>query len=256
MIDIKEFEIPREILEILLMDRTTGNNILWGTDQYGYDPKSSIQVEQIISGDVIKPRVLKSLDDQKSRTDSKAEVYTPIEIIKKMNDSVDDRFEGNNRAYIRRKVLEVTCGEAPYLVSRYDVSTGKMISLSERQGLLDRKMRRINEGLKDLDDRYFWTEQMYEAIKSTYGYEWQGDSLLLARENILYDVIDWYEDKFKGEIPFDMIKEIANVISYNIYQMDGVTMCIPYSEIPAKVMDWDKGETERFDGQPEEIALF
>ena len=89
MIDIKEFSIPREILEILLKDRTTGQNILWGTDQYGFDPKSSIEIDQIISGDVIKPRVLKSLEDQKSRTDSQAEVYTPIEIIKKMNDSVD-----------------------------------------------------------------------------------------------------------------------------------------------------------------------
>ena len=89
MIDIKEFNIPRHILEILLKDRTTGQNILWGTDQYGFDPKSSIEIDQIISGDVIKPRVMKSLEDQKSRTDSKAEVYTPIEIIKKMNDSVD-----------------------------------------------------------------------------------------------------------------------------------------------------------------------
>ena len=256
MIDIKEFEIPREILEILLMDRTTGNNILWGTDQYGYNPKSSIQVEQIISGDVIKPRVLKSLDDQKSRTDSKAEVYTPIEIIKKMNDAVDDRFEGNNRAYIRRKVLEVTCGEAPYLVSRYDVSTGKMIPLSERQGLLDRKMKKIHEFLKDSQDRDLWVEYETEATKAIYGYEWQGDSLLLARENVLYDIIDWYEDKFKCSMPFDLMKRLASQITYNIFQMDGVTMCIPYSDIPAKIMNWDNYKMERFDGQPEEIALF
>lgn len=181
MIDVKEFEIPKDVLEILLLDRTTGNNILWGTDQYGYDPKSEIQVDQIISGDVIKPRVLKSQEDQKSRTDSKAEVYTPIEIIKKMNDSVDEK-ELDSEKYIRKKVLEVTCGEAPYLVSRYDVSTGKMINLSERQGLLDRKMRRIN-GLEVTKDKRTWEVCMTYAIQSTYGYEWQGDSLLLAREN-------------------------------------------------------------------------
>jgi len=68
MIDIKEFNIPRNILEILLKDRTTGQNILWGTDQYGFDPKSEIQIDQIISGDIIKPRVMKSQEDQKSRT--------------------------------------------------------------------------------------------------------------------------------------------------------------------------------------------
>ena len=255
MIDIKEFYIPRHILEVLLKDRTTGNNILWGTDLYGYDPKSSIQVDQIIFGDVIKPRVLKSQEDQKSRTDSKAEVYTPIEIIKKMNDSVDEKFEGNVRQYLTRKVLEVTCGEAPYLVSRYDVSTGKMIPLSERQGLLDRKMRKVNE-LQVTKDYNEWECGMLYSLQSTYGYEWQGDSLLLARENVLYDVIDWYMDKFNKDIPFDLMLEVARIISYNIFQMDGVTMCIPYSDTPAMIMDWEKDEMERFDGQPIELSLF
>lgn len=254
MIDINEFKIPREILEMLLMDRTTGKNILWGTDQYGYDPKSSIQVEQIISGDVIKPRVLKSQEDQKSRTDSKAEVYTPIEIIKKMNDSVDTD-EPLNEVYIKRKVLEVTCGEAPYLVSRYDVSTGKMIPLSERQGLLDRKMRRINS-IPTTTDLETWKVCTIYALQAVYGYEWQGDSLLLARENVLYDVIDWFEDRFKKAISTQMMEEFANIISYNLLQMDGVTMCIPYSDTPAKVMDWELDEMERFDGKPEELSLF
>ena len=254
MIDIKEFEIPRNILEILLKDRTTGQNIMWGTDQYGFEAKSRIQIDQIISGDVIKPRVMKSQEDQKSRTDSKAEVYTPIEIIKKMNDSVDSD-EPNTAVYIRKKVLEVTCGEAPYLVSRYDVSTGKMIPLNERQGMLDRKMRRINE-LSATNDKIVWSVCTTYAVQSTYGYEWQGDSLLLARENILYDIIDWYEYKFKEEMPGNMIEEIATIISYNIFQMDGVSMCIPYTYTPAKVMDWELDEMVRFDGKPEEPALF
>ena len=254
MIDVKEFDIPKDVLEILLLDRTTGNNILWGTDQYGYDPNSEIRVDQIISGDVIKPRVLKSQEDQKSRTDSKAEVYTPIEIIKKMNDSVDME-EPDTEKYIRKNVLEITCGEAPYLVSRYDVSTGKMIPLSERQGLLDRKMRRINE-LEVTKDKRTWEVCMTYAIQSTYGYEWQGDSLLLARENILYDVIDWYEDKFQEEMPLEMMKEIAGIVTYNIFQMDGVTMCIPSSDTPALIMNWELDEMERFDGKPEELSLF
>jgi len=254
MIDIKEFDIPRNILEILLKDRTTGQNILWGTDQYGYDPKSHIEIDQILSGDVIKPRVLKSQEDQKSRTDSKAEVYTPIEIIKKMNDAVDTE-EPLNEKYIRRKVLEVTCGEAPYLVSRYDVSTGKMIPNSERQGLLDRKMKRINS-IPTTKDRETWKVCTIYALQATYGYEWQGDSLLLARENVLYDVIDWYEDKFLEAIPIEWMKEFAEIISYNIFQMDGVTMCVPYSDTPAKVMNWELDEMERFDGEPEELSLF
>ena len=253
MIDVKEFDIPKDVLEILLLDRTTGNNILWGTDQYGYDPKSEIQIDQIISGDVIKPRFMKSLEDQKSRTDSKAEVYTPIEIIDKMTDLVEEDLD--TEEYIRRKVLEVTCGEAPYLVSRYDVSTGKMIPLSERQGLLDRKMRRINN-LTVTKDKRTWEVCMTYAIQSTYGYEWQGDSLLLARENILYDIVDWYEEKFLEAMPLEMMKEVAGIVTYNIVQMDGITMCIPYSDTPVLIMNWELNETERFDGKPEELSLF
>lgn len=255
MIDIAEFDIPKDILEILLKDYTTGNNIIWGTDQYGYDPESSIDVEQIVSGTVIKPRVLKSQEEQKSRTDSKAEVFTSLEIIKKMNDQVDEKFEGSNEDYIKRKVLEVTCGEAPYLVSRYDVSTGREIFLSEREGLLDRKMRMINS-LPLSHDKNTWEIYTKYALTSTYGYEWQGDSLLLARENVLYDVIDWYEEKFQAAMLPEMWREFADIISRNIIQMDGVTMCIPYSETPAKVMNWELNEMERFDGKPEEPSLF
>ena len=255
MIDINEFKIPEEILKILLRDRTTGENILWGTDQYGYDPKSQIQIDQIISGDVIKPRVMKSEEDQKSRTDSKAEVYTPIEIIRKMNDQVDEKLEGDTEDYIRRKVLEVTCGEAPYLVSRYDVATGKVIPLEERQGLLDRKMRRINS-LSTTKDFETWRVCTVYALQSTYGYEWQGDSLLLARENILYDVMDWYEDKFDEEMPLALAEEFADIISFNIFQMDGISMCIPYADTPVKIMDWELDEMVRFDGKPEELSLF
>ena len=73
---------------------------------------------------------------------------------------------------------------------------------------------------------------------------------------ILYDIIDWYEDKFQEAIPSDIMKEIATIVSYNIFQMDGVTMCVPYSEDSAKVMNWELDEMERFDGQPEELSLF
>ena len=94
------------------------------------------------------------------------------------------------------------------------------------------------------------------ALQAVYGYEWQGDSLLLARENVLYDVIDWFEDRFNREMPISMMEEFAHIISYNIFQMDGVTMEIPYSDTPAKVMNWDLDKMERFDGEPEELSLF
>lgn len=246
------FNLPEDVLEILLKDFTTGNNILWGTPQYECPQESEIKLEQISSGDVIKPRVLKSECDQKKRTNDKAEVYTPLEIIRKMNDMVDDAASYSDEEYICRKVLEVTCGEAPYLVSRYDVSSGDMIPFDKREGLLDRKMRIVNKS----EDKDKWFSAAETAVKSTYGYEWQGDSLLLARQNILLDVIEWYEDRFNEEMEISEILKFADIIIHNIVQMDGLTMCIPYSDIPVKIMDWDKGEAERFDGKPEELSLW
>lgn len=236
--DILEYEINKDVLQILLKDYTTGHNILWLTDTYGFPQKSEILITQIQSGDLIKPRVLKSLTDQKSRTKEKAEVFTPLPIIRKMNDLVDSNFSGNDFDYIKRKVLEVTCGEAPYLVSRYDVSTGEFLPLEKREGLLDRKLRRIKDN---------WLEQAEIALKSTYGYEWQGDSLLLARENILYTINDYYMSVFGEELSRDSLLKFADIISHNIIQMDGVTCTIPMSNIPALIMNWDNNILERFD---------
>ena len=69
-------------------------------------------------------------------------------------------------------------------------------------------------------------------------------------------MVDWFEDKFKQALPIDVMKSFANIISYNLFQMDGITMCVPYSDIPARVMDWNLDEFERFDGKPDEPSLF
>ena len=33
------------------------------------------------------------------------------------------------------------------------------------------------------------------AVQSSYGFEWQGDNILIARENLLFDVAEHYEAK-------------------------------------------------------------
>ena len=98
--------------------------------------------------------------------------------------------------YVDARRLEVSCGEAPYLVSRYDAVTGNLIPVSERIGLLDGKFRVVNENLEDEDA---WIKWAVRAVQGTYGYEFQGDNLLLARENILYTFIDNMRYKFGHE---------------------------------------------------------
>ena len=84
--------------------------------------------------------------------------------------------------YVQSRRLEVTCGEAPFLASRYDAATGEMIPVARRIGILDRKLRVVSENVTTEDE---WRKYATHAVQSTYGYEYQGDNLLLARVNLL-----------------------------------------------------------------------
>lgn len=199
----------------------------------------------------IQPRYIKSQSEQKTRTKQKAEVFTPPCIVKKMNDSFDNSFTGSDIEYINRPCLEVTCGEAPFLTSRYDATTGEDIPVVKRIGLLDRKLQRISS-----TDPTEWSELALAALKATYGYEWQEDSIYIARTNLLLTTMEHFFSKFNTEPDEETISKWADVISYNIFRMDGVTMCIPETDIPAVVMNWQKGKQERFDGVVEELGLW
>jgi hypothetical protein len=130
------------------------------------------------------------------------------------------------RKYILEKRLEIACGEAPYITSRYDTTTGEFIPVEKRIGILDRKLRVINE---NVDNSGKWLLAAQDAYKSTYGFEWQGDSLLLAREAMLMTFIENYALKFGKEPLPKSIKFIAYIISWNIWQMDGLKGIVPES---------------------------
>ena len=70
---------------------------------------------------------------------------------------------------------------------------------------------------------------MKSAYKNTYAYEWQGDSLLLARESMLFTFIENYKYKFRKEPLLKSIQEIAYIISWNVWQMDGLKGVVPFS---------------------------
>ena len=124
--------------------------------------------------------------------------------------------------------LEITCGEAPFIVSRYDpVSDNQqLLPISKRVGFLDKKLSIVSKYCQTQEDWLKWTTVAYQ---SSYGYGWQGDSLLIARENLLYTFIDYYQDKFKETPGLDLQKEIAEIIVWNIFQMDGLKYVIPMS---------------------------
>lgn len=253
-------DIDPKILKILLKDKTTKKNILWCTKDYEYlgdeyDECAEMSVELITGAffNVIQPRAAKSKEVQERRIRKRAEVFTPSWICNEQNNQVDEAWFGRPnvfntpngtswittkgkipfedekktwKKYVEAKRLEITCGEAPYLISRYDTTTGKLIPINERIGLFDRKMRVINENCNDKAD---WISWSIKALKSVYGYEFQGDSVLIARENLLYDYKDYYEARFSEETPITLLKEIANIIAWNVWQMDGLKCVVPYS---------------------------
>ena len=221
----------------------------------GYEETSQIMIEQITREHprVIQPRAAKSKEVREMRIKKRAEVFTPSWTCNEQNNQVDEAWFGRKnvfnqpkgvswittkdkitfpspekdwKAYVAVKRLEITCGEAPYLVSRYDTTTGELIPVYERIGLLDRKLRIVNENCETDEDWLRWAEK---ALKSVYGYEFQGDSVLIARENILYTYIDFYNDRFHKAPDIALLKQIANIIAWNIWQMDGLKCVVPYS---------------------------
>ena len=86
-----EDDLIKPLLALLLKDKTTGENIVWATDTYSdFEEKDHMNEKDILlHSEMIRPRVEKSLDDQKSRTKKKAEVFTPTWVCNRMNDNID-----------------------------------------------------------------------------------------------------------------------------------------------------------------------
>lgn len=258
LIDITSYPIVA-LLDKLLEDKTTKKNIIWATDVYaffgdGFQDKNQILSSAFIMGRAltIRPRIEKNLEEQQLRTKKKAEVFTPAWLCNQMNNYLDEDWFGSKSVfnvenkdntwtynpnkisfkedkiweeYIKTRCLEITCGEAPFLVSRYDTSTGVLILPPfNRIGLLDRKLRIINE---NIDDEKEWIKWVTKAYQNTYGFEYQGDNLLIARINLLLTFIDYYKDKFNKEPELKLLQKITNIITWNIWQMDGLKDTVP-----------------------------
>lgn len=261
-VDVKEnalITLDPKLLGLLLQDKTTRQNIIWATDDYlslgqDYAADRQITVEAITgtNGNVIRPRIEKTKDEQTLRVKSKAEVFTPSWVCNRQNNLVDAAWFGREgvfnteidngwitttekitfpegktwQDYVKANRLEISCGEAPYLVSRYDTVSGEPIPVERRIGLLDRKLRVVCE---NCDSEQEWVEWAKKAFQSIYGYEWQGDNVLLARENLLYTFSDYYFFKFSVPAIKEYLFIIANIIAWNIWQMDGIKFVIPNS---------------------------
>lgn len=229
---LKEYDV----IKILLKDRTTNKNIIWANEKGN---------TEITKDDIkhIKPRAFKHEEEKLNRTRKKAEVFTPTFILKEQIDLVDNTSL-SLKEYANRKWLEIACGEAPYMVNRYDAESGKDIELEERIGFIDRKFKKTN---MEVDKINIWSKIVEDIYKTSFGFEWNGDSLFIARVNLLYTFIENYLYKWDKLPALKDVETIADIISYNIFQMDGLTYTIPLDEnTPVKIKNWENNEMELF----------
>lgn len=283
---------PIFILKTLLCDRTTGRNIIWTDNEYealgdGYMGDDEITVEKItgMNSGVIKPRIAKEQEKQSQRTKSRAEVFTPSWLCNQMNNDLDEAWFGRRDvfntevvaddgaktwraangpiefpklkgrgwyAYVEAPRLEITCGEAPFVCSRYDTVTGDELPVHERVGFLDRKLRIVTEKTKT---RKEWVRRALDALRATYGFEYQGDNLLIARINVLETFAEhlrgrWGSDPEQGEL-----EQAAWIISWNFWQMNGFTDAVPTNKMGAEV-ESALGTFEEPEPEPIQPSLF
>ncbi len=259
LIELNKYPV-KNVLPLLLKDMTTKKNIVFATNEYSVGGQPVKETEQItidvlseIGENVIQPRVSKSREQQSERTRRKAEVFTPSWICNKMNNHCDTEWFGREgvfntedgqtwkptkakvkfskkstwQDYVDSKRLEITCGEAPYIVSRYDTTTADLIPIKNRIGILDRKIRIVNENTSEEKE---WMNWVIRAFESVYGYEFQGDNLLIARVNLLITFVDYLNDRWERKPTDAELKKIAKIITWNLWQMDGITGTVPFGK--------------------------
>ena len=275
LIDISSYPVM-QVLDVLLQDKTTKKNIIWATDTYAefgeeFTDKVQLDANAILRRtDLIRPRIQKSQEAQAQRTRKKAEVFTPAWLCNQMNNHCDEDWFGRSgvfntensdhtwtvsegkiefpkkkkwQHYVASRRLEITCGEAPFLTSRYDPTTGEPVAIPDRVGVLDRKLKAIRENEKDpIVQKAF----MACAYQSIYGYEYQGDNLLLARVNLFLTFIENWAEMIKAPVAASWAIIIATRISWNIWQMDGLKDTVPGTDIRCLIYDWEKNEEVTF----------
>lgn len=237
------------LLKTLLTDKTTQRNIVWASQSYEGMGKAFCSDQPIRRNllvgkhqSIIQPRVAKHARKQEQRTRSSGEVFTPPWLVDKQVSAVLEEWNDMPlKEWVALRWLELACGEAPYIVTRYDSVTGNRIPVLKRVGYLDRKLQRISQEVTSEKEFIKLAKIAYE---STYGYELQGDSLLLARENLLLSFCEHYEQKFGVLPPIQTVKAIANIIVYNVFQMNGLTKRTPYSDHSVKEVQMNLFDTE------------
>ena len=234
-------------------DKTSRVSLLWS-------PESGAPLRALEARDLslIVSRLRKPKAETRLRTKDKGEVFTPAWMCNLQNNMADSPKLGPGAfneeiahgkdwiptarvsfpsdyhwsAYVDEPRIELTCGEGPYLFSPHDSATGEAIPLLDDQGrfrrigLLDRKLRVVMENAQSDEE---WLFAARRALESVHGFDWQGDSLVLARLNMLATYSAYFQLRFKRELTPEERLATLELASWKLWQMDGLKLVLPES---------------------------
>lgn len=239
-----------------------------GAKGAGYWAKDEIVAWMITGANAgaVRTRAEKAREERAALTKAHAEVFTPTWVCKQMIDYADsawweslhasqqgqlgigeDGAKGGSKKnatssatgpwldkewqsqhwqeYVASPRLEITCGEAPFLVNRYNADTGEIVPPEQRTGILGRKLALVGQAS---NNRKKWMKWAAVALQSVYGYELLGSSLLIARINALCSVEEFAFSAGYAPLKRGEYEQFAEIISWNLWQMDGLTDCVPF----------------------------
>lgn len=217
----------KHVINELMADQTTGENITWGV-QPSY-------IQRVAAHEFIKYQDLKRIARGHNRN-----VHYPLPSNYRyfINAGIPEELlnpnyvsDGSRKtithevSFLRKKWMEADCAEGFTLATVYAPASGRILPVNERTGFIDIKLNLISR-LCDSPDA--WIILARYAVGSCYGFEVNGDNLFLTRINVLSSILDFFKNKFDSPLNFQEVEEFANIISWNIFQLDGYTHSIPH----------------------------
>jgi len=225
-------EIVKRYLPLLLKDMSTGKDFDF---DYEKDFKPGYE----------RSRVEFNLSSKK-----RAAIYTPPFLVRRMNLFLE--YENKEKLY-NGTLIEAACGEAPFIVQRYNMITGEKIAIEDREGILDIK---IKYGIQNIAFGWAWGTAPYSnwypdvkrMFQTVFGFDKHLPSLIIARMNLLLSFIEYSREYYAKRRyfkthelpPEEHIKEIAEIICWNFWCMDFLNV---KNEV---VRDWETGEISKF----------
>lgn len=176
----------------------------------------------------------------KYTTDERADVATPLWVVNTQNNLIDAAWLENElnvtsgktwktqkaklkfrpgrnwQDYVKARRLELACGEAPYLTSRYDALSKLEIPLEDRIGMFDRKLRVLDENVRDDE----WQAWALSALSAVFGVEVKVDKVARARENLVKTFVEYYERRFYKMPPEDLLEQVQKIVENNVVMLD------------------------------------